>query len=111
MRSLLGVVAVGASGHKVVLAAVSYAQASDSLATLARALIIGTPLLFGLLALVTWLVTGDTLRPIAELRRGAAAVTETGVPRGLPAPPAPDEVRAPALTLHDTPSRLAEPPL
>jgi len=108
MPSLLRVVAVGASGHQIVIAAVSYAQAHDSLATLAKALFIGTPLLFGLLALVTWLVTGYTLRPIAELRRGAAEVTETGVPRDLPVPPARDEVRSLAVTLNDMLSRLAE---
>ena len=107
LPSLLRVVAVGASGH-VVIAAVSYAQASDSLATLAKALIIGTPLLFGLLALAIWLVTGYTLRPIAELRRGAAEVTQTGVPRDLPVPPARDEVRSLAVTLNDMLSRLAD---
>jgi len=108
LPSLLRVVAVGASGHQVVIAAVSYAQASDSLATLARALIIGTPLLFGLLALAIWLVTGYTLRPIAELRRGAAEVTQTGVPRDLPVPPARDEVRSLAVTLNDMLSKLAD---
>jgi signal transduction histidine kinase len=108
MPSLLRVVAVRASGHQIVIAAVSYAQAHDSLATLGKALFIGTPLLFGLLALVTWLVTGYTLRPIAELRRGAAEVTETGVPRDLPVPPARDEVRSLAVTLNDMLSRLAE---
>ena len=108
LPSLLRVVAVGASGHQVVIAAVSYAQASDSLTTLARALIIGTPLLFGVLALAIWLVTGYTLRPIAELRRGAAEVTETGVPRDLPVPPARDEVRSLAVTLNDMLSRLAD---
>ena len=108
LPSLLRVVAVGASGHQVVIAAISYAQDSDSLATLAKALIIGTPLLFGLLALTTWLVTGYTLRPIAELRRGAAEVTQTGVPRDLPVPPARDEVRSLAVTLNDMLSRLAD---
>ncbi|MBV9207424.1 MAG: HAMP domain-containing protein [Actinobacteria bacterium] len=108
MPSLLRVVAVGASGHQVVIAAVSYAQVSDSLTTLARALIIGVPLLFGLLALITWLVTGYTLRPIAGLRRGAAEVTQTGVPRALPVPPARDEVRSLAVTLNDMLSRLAD---
>jgi signal transduction histidine kinase len=108
MPSLLRVVAVGASDHQVVIAAVSFAQASDSLATLAKALIIGTPLLLGLLALAIWLVTGYTLRPIAELRRGAAEVTETGVPRDLPVPPARDEVRSLAVTLNDMLARLAD---
>jgi signal transduction histidine kinase len=108
MPSLLRVVAVEARGHQVVIAAVSYAQDSDSLATLAKALAIGTPLLLGLLALTTWLVTGYTLRPIAELSRGAAEVTETGVPRDLPVPPARDEVRSLAVTLNDMLSRLAD---
>ncbi len=108
MPSLLRVVAVGANGHQIVVAAVSYAQVNDSLGTLGQALLIGTPLLFGLLALVTWLVTGYTLRPIAELRRGAAEVTETGVPRDLPVPPARDEVRSLAVTLNDMLSRLAD---
>ncbi len=108
MPSLLRVVAVGASGHQVVIAAVSYAQVHDSLGTLGKALLIGTPLLFGLLALAIWLVTGYTLRPIAELRRGAAEVTETGVPRDLPVPPARDEVRSLAVTLNDMLSRLAD---
>ena len=108
LPSLLRVVAVGAARHHVVIAAISYTQASDSLATLAKVLAIGTPLLFGLLALATWLLTGYTLRPIAALRRGAAEVTETGVPRDLPVPPARDEVRSLAVTLNDMLSRLAE---
>jgi signal transduction histidine kinase len=108
MPSLLRVVAVPAAGHRVVLSAISYAQASDSLTTLARVLVIGTPLLFGLLAVATWLLTGYTLRPIAELRRGAAAVTATGVPRDLPVPIARDEVRSLAVTLNDMLSRLAD---
>ena len=105
---MLRVVAVGAAGHHVVISAISYTQASDSLATLAKVLAIGTPLLFALLALATWLLTGYTLRPIAALRRGAAEVTQTGVPRDLPVPPARDEVRLLAVTLNDMLSRLAE---
>jgi signal transduction histidine kinase len=108
MPSLIRVVAVGAAGHHVVIAAVSYAEVRDSLATLVKVLAIGTPLLFALLALATWLLTGYTLRPIGALRRGAAEVTETGVPRDLPVPPARDEVRSLAVTLNDMLSRLAE---
>jgi signal transduction histidine kinase len=108
MPSLIRVVAVRAVGQHVVIAAVSYAEVRDSLATLVKVLAIGTPLLFALLALATWLLTGYTLRPIAALRRGAAEVTETGVPRDLPVPPARDEVRSLAVTLNDMLSRLAE---
>src|SRR3954447_3948518 len=106
--SVLRVVAVPARGQHIVIAAVSFAQVHDSLATLARALFIGTPLLFGLLALAIWLVTGYTLRPIAALSRGAASVSGTGRPRDLPVPPARDEVRALAITLNDMLSRLAD---
>ena len=108
MPSLIRVVAVRAAGQQVVIAAVSYAEVRDSLATLVKVLAIGTPLLFALLALATWLLTGYTLRPIAALRRGAAEVTETGVPRDLPVPPARDEVRSLAVTLNDMLSRLAD---
>jgi len=108
MPSPLRVVAVGANDGQVVVAAVSFAQASDSIATVAKALFIGTPLLFGLVALAIWLVTGYTLRPIAGLRRGAAEVTQTGIPRHLPVPPARDEVRSLAVTLNDMLSRLAD---
>jgi len=47
------------------------------------------------------------VKAIAELRRGAAEVTNTGVPRDLPVPPARDEVQALAITLNDMLSRLA----
>jgi signal transduction histidine kinase len=108
LPSLIRVVAVGAAGHHVVIAAVSYAEVRDSLATLVKVLAVGTPLLFALLALATWLLTGYTLRPIAALRKGAAEVTGTGGPRALPVPPARDEVRLLAVTLNDMLSRLAE---
>jgi len=108
LPSLIRVLAVGAAGHHVVIAAVSYAEVRDSLATLVKVLAVGTPLLFALLALATWLLTGYTLQPIAALRRGAAEVTETGVPRDLPVPPARDEVRSLAITLNDMLSRLAD---
>jgi len=93
-------------GGGIVIAAVAYDQVGDSLATLARALIIGTPVLLLLLAGASWLIVGSTLRPIAELRRGAQDVTRTGRPRALPVPEARDEVRSLAVTLNDMLSRL-----
>jgi len=89
-----------------VIAAVAYSQVGESLATLTRALLIGTPLLLILLAGASWLIAGSTLRPITELRRGAQDVTRTGRPRALPVPEARDEVRNLALTLNDMLSRL-----
>jgi signal transduction histidine kinase len=59
-----------------------------------------------LLAGVTWLVVGSTLRPISALRRGAQVITATGVTRELPVPEARDEVRVLAVTLNDMLTRL-----
>jgi signal transduction histidine kinase len=108
MPSLLRVAAVRADDGQLVIAAVPYSATSGSLNVVARALVIFTPVLFLAFTGAIWLVTGSTLRPIGALRRGAAQVTETGVPADLPVPEARDEVRSLALTLNDMLSRLAE---
>ncbi len=107
MPPVLRVAAVAADRGYLVIAAIPYSSAGDSLSVVAKALIVGTPLLFILFTGATWLAVGSTLRPITLLRRGAARVTETGVPRDLPVPEARDEVRSLALTLNDMLSRLA----
>jgi signal transduction histidine kinase len=107
MPPLLRVTAVRAAGGQLVVAAVPFSEASGSLSVVARALVIGTPVLFLAFTGAIWIATGSTLRPIGALRRGAARVTGTGIPRDLPVPEARDEVRLLALTLNDMLSRLA----
>ena len=102
----LRVAAVPGRRGETVIAAVSYDTVHDTLATVARALVFGTPALLLLMIWVSWLITGSTLRPITALRRGAEQVTATGVPRGLPVPEARDEVHSLAVTLNDMLSRL-----
>ena len=103
----LRVVAATAANGSIVVAAVPYSSAHASLSVVERALLVGTPLLFGLFTGAIWLAVGSTLRPITLLRRGAVSVTVTGVPRALPVPTARDEVRSLALTLNGMLSRLA----
>src|SRR5215472_11116346 len=103
---LMRVVAVPASRGEIVLSGAAYTQVRDSMRTLTGALLVGTPLLLLLLAGVTWLVVGSTLRPISALRRGAQVITATGVTRELPVPEARDEVRVLAVTLNDMLTRL-----
>ena len=107
MPSWLRVTVTAAAGGDLVIAAVPYSSAGDSLSVVAKALAFGTPLLFILFTGATWLAVGSTLRPIDLLRRGAARITATGVPRDLPVPEARDEVRSLAVTLNDMLSRLA----
>ncbi len=108
MPSLLRVDAVRAKDGDLVIAAVPYGSVSDSLTVVERALVLGTPVLFALFTWVTWLVVGSTLRPVAALRRAAARITATGVPRpDLPVPESRDEIRELALTLNDMLARLA----
>jgi signal transduction histidine kinase len=102
----LRVAAVAIRGGGTVIAAVAYNPVAESLTTVSHALFIGTPVLLVLLAGVSWLIVGSTLRPIAELRRGAQDVTRTGQPRALPVPAAHDEVHSLAVTLNDMLSRL-----
>jgi signal transduction histidine kinase len=106
MPSLLRVAVVRAANGDLVIAAVPYSSAADSLQVVAHALIFGTPVLFIVFAGAIWFAVGSTLRPIDLLRRGAARVTGTGVPADLPVPEARDEVRSLALTLNDMLSRL-----
>ena len=106
LPEFLRVVAVPGQRGEIVIAAVSFYAVSDSLATVAHALLFGTPALLLLMVWVSWLLTGSTLRPITALRLGAEQVTATGVPRGLPVPEARDEVHSLAVTLNDMLSRL-----
>jgi signal transduction histidine kinase len=107
MPSLLRVAVVRADGGDLVIAAIPYSSAADSLQVVAHGLIFGTPVLFIVFVGATWLAVGSTLRPIDRIRRGAARVTGTGVPADLPVPEARDEVRSLALTLNDMLSRLS----
>jgi signal transduction histidine kinase len=106
MPSLLRVAVVRADGGNLVIAAVPYSSAADSLQVVGHALVFTTPVLFVVFIFATWLAVGSTLRPIDRIRRGAARVTGTGVPADLPVPEARDEVRSLALTLNDMLSRL-----
>jgi signal transduction histidine kinase len=107
MPSLLRVAVVRADGGDLVVAAIPYSSAADSLQVVAHGLIFGTPVLFIVFVGATWLAVGSTLRPIDRIRRGAARVTGAGVPVDLPVPEARDEVRSLALTLNDMLSRLS----
>ena len=99
----------GSSSQRVlVVAGVPTADLQTSQRALRTLLLVFFPLFLLLLAVIAWWVIGRTLRPVEELRRGAARIGESGDPgERLPVPPTRDEVNALATTLNDMLARLA----
>ncbi|GAA1521457.1 ATP-binding protein [Sphaerisporangium rubeum] len=102
----LRVVVVRADQGRTVIAARSFKDVSDSISTTVHTLVVGTPLLLLLLAAVSWMIIGRTLRPIAALRAGAEEISGTARARRLPVPEARDEVHDLATTLNAMLDRL-----
>ncbi|WP_326596480.1 sensor histidine kinase [Streptomyces sp. NBC_01803] len=74
--------------------------ALDSVRT---SMFVGVPLLLGVVALVTWLVTRRALGPVEGIRREMAAITRSqDLSRRVPEPAARDEVGRLARTTNET---------
>ncbi len=93
-------------GALTVVVAQQTADTAHSQRLLRTTLLVGYPLLVALLALIAWHVIGRTLRPVEELRRGAARISGAGDEERLPVPRAADEIRALATTLNEMLDRL-----
>ncbi|WP_326640905.1 ATP-binding protein [Streptosporangium sp. NBC_01755] len=103
---VLRVRVLSADGGRTVIAARPFSEVQTSISTAGHVLLVGTPLLLILLAGVSWVIIGGTLRPIAALRRGAEEITDTARSRRLPVPEARDEVHSLATTLNAMLARL-----
>jgi signal transduction histidine kinase len=99
----------GPAGDRVlVVAGVPTADLQTSQRALRTLMLVFFPLFLLLLAVIAWWVIGRTLRPVEELRRGAARIGESGDPtERLPVLPTRDEISALATTLNDMLARLA----
>jgi signal transduction histidine kinase len=95
------------SDRRTVLVAVSSSEAEHSLRTVSVVLAIGVPLLLAGFGVVCWFLVGAALRPVAALRQGAGAISETDDGARLPVPGTGDEVARLAETLNDMLDRLA----
>ena len=90
-----------ASGTNTVLVVTDLTRVDDSIRVLQRVAIIGGPLAVLLMGLATYLVAALTLKPVGELRLGAADITAAGLSeKRLPVPGAHDEIHRLALTLN-----------
>jgi signal transduction histidine kinase len=86
-----------------VYAGAPLATERGAVATVRDAMLIGLPLLAGIVAAVTWLVTRRALRPVEGIRLEMAAITaSTDLSRRVPVPSSHDEVAALARTTNET---------
>lgn len=102
VRVLVGTAPTGGR----VVAALPLGTIEGALDALRLSLGLVVPLLTLALGLVTWMVLGRALRPVEELRAGAARVSDVGGPGTLPVPRA-QEIAALARTLNAMLDRLA----
>jgi signal transduction histidine kinase len=108
---VLGVRA-GPSGRQTVLVASPSSVATRGVAVVAVTTAVAVPLLVLVIGLLVRRVSASALRPVEQLRLGAAAVGQPAPEatsegrRPLPVPPSDDEVARLAVTLNDMLARL-----
>jgi signal transduction histidine kinase len=89
-----------------VVVAVGTGQLADSERGVRRWVTYSGPVLLAVLALLTWLLVGWTLRPVEALRRGAAELSGRELDQRLPVAGSGDEINRLAATLNDMLDRI-----
>jgi signal transduction histidine kinase len=95
-------------GGVTIVAGSSLESVGEASRTLRRDLAVGVPLLVLLVAAGTWLVVGRTLRPVEDIRRQVASITDEDLGRRVPVPTSGDEVTRLAVTMNEMLGRLQE---
>lgn len=103
---VVGVPADTAEGRATVIVAAATDQLADSERVVRHWVYAAGPALLLALALLIWLLVGLTLRPVAEMRRGAADISGRELDERLPVTAARDEVSRLAATLNDMLDRI-----
>jgi two-component system, OmpR family, sensor kinase len=92
--------------HTVVIVGAARDDRDEALQSLAALLLAGGPLALLLASLAGYGVAGVALRPVEEMRRRAAEISELGSRERLPVPPADDELGRLGATLNAMLGRL-----
>ncbi|MEV7288666.1 HAMP domain-containing sensor histidine kinase [Streptomyces sp. NPDC093252] len=96
-------VAVPGQGTFTVFAGAPLAAEQNAVETALKVMLIGFPLLLGIVAGVTWLVTRRALRPVEGIRREMAEITASAdLTRRVPEPETHDEIARLASTTNET---------
>jgi len=82
------------------------AEIERSVGALRAALWLGLPLLVIAAGAMTWIITGQTLAPVAAMTRRVRELSSTNLDARVPVPPTDDEVALLARTMNDMLDRL-----
>lgn len=94
------------AGERVVRASTSTDAVREATETATMGLLLGGPALLALVGVLTWLVAGRALRPVAAIRDEFTELSARNLHRRVPVPAARDEVSRLARTLNTTLDKL-----
>lgn len=105
-EAFVAVARTSADGRWAVVAGRSLEPVEDSAEVVTAGLLVGVPLLTGLVAATSWVLTGRALRPVEAVRREVAAISATELERRVSLPAGDDEVARLAVTMNAMLDRL-----
>lgn len=104
--SYLAVARAADDGRYLVIVARTLEPVRESTEVVVRLLLLGIPGLLVLVAGTTWVVTGRALRPVEDIRREVATISDAALDRRVPVPAGGDEIARLANTMNDMLDRL-----
>lgn len=93
-------------GRRLVIVARALSDALESTQVLTHSLVIGIPLLLGVVGVTTWLVVGRALAPVAAIGNEVDAISSAELHRRVPEPDSGDEISRLARTMNRMLARL-----
>ncbi|MEA2718128.1 MAG: hypothetical protein QOI99_2445, partial [Actinomycetota bacterium] len=103
---LLAVRTDTADGPVTVYVGTSLEPAEETIGVLRTSLLLGAPLLVGLVALLTWVTVERALRPVEAIRAQVAEISSRDLSRRVPVPGTGDEIGRLAGTMNGMLGRL-----
>jgi signal transduction histidine kinase len=92
--------------HLFVVAGTTISSLNQTLSRLGLLLLVGDPAALALAGLVSWIMAGAALAPVEQMRREAAAISDSDPSRRLPVPHTGDEIARLGQTLNVLLDRL-----